>query len=140
MTFTDNDGFPESLDSDHHIAGGGQEHCGHGQADHQWRAAHGSDPGGGHLRHQADQNGLPDTFAYQWFRSDGTDETPIEGAMERTYTLVSQDGGQQIKVRVTFTDGNGFSESRDSVLTAVINHSATGRAGHHGEAWWWARR
>ena len=29
-----------------------------------------------------DQNGLPGTFAYQWFRNDGTGDTPIDGARE----------------------------------------------------------
>ena len=126
VTFTDNDGFSESLESDHTSPVAAKN-----------IAATGKPTISGELRTGAilevdisgirDQNGLPDTFAYQWFRSDGTNETPIDEATKSSYTLASEDGGQRIKVQVTFTDGNGFSESRDSDPTAVINHSATGR-------------
>ena len=126
VTFTDNDGFSESLESDHTSPVAAKN-----------IAATGKPTISGELRTGAtlevdisgiaDQNGLPDTFAYQWFRSDGTNETPIDEATKSSYTLASEDGGQRIKVQVTFTDKNGFPESRDSDLTAVINHSATGR-------------
>ena len=126
VTFTDNDGFSESLESDHTSPVAAKN-----------IAATGKPTISGELRTGAtlevdisgiaDQNGLPDTFAYQWFRSDGTNDTPIDEATKSSYTLASEDGGQRIKVQVTFTDKNGFPESRDSDLTAVINHSATGR-------------
>ena len=126
VTFTDNDGFSESLESDHTSPVAAKN-----------IAATGKPTISGELRTGAilevdtsgiaDRNGLPDTFAYQWFRNDGTNETPIDEATMSSYTLASEDGGQRIKVQVTFTDDNGFSESRDSDLTAFINHAATGR-------------
>ena len=59
----------------------------------------------------ADRSGIADedgvtgaTFSYQWVSSDGTSDTDIAGATIATYTLVSADEGQTIKVRVSFTD------------------------------------
>ena len=49
-----------------------------------------------------DADGLPMTYTYQWIRVDGSTETDITGATADTYTLVADDVGKQIKVRVSF--------------------------------------
>ena len=59
-------------------------------------------------------------FAYQWLRNDGTGDTDIPGATGDTYTLVSEDEGQTIKVRVSFTDDRGNEESLTSDATPAV--------------------
>ena len=75
----------------------------------------------------ADTSGISDpdgpanpTFAYQWIRSDGTNDADISGATESTYTLVDSDQGSTIKVRVSFTDDAGNPESLTSAPTAPV--------------------
>ena len=66
-----------------------------------------------------DQNGLPNSFSYQWVRVDGGVETDISGETGSTYTTVSDDVNKQLKVRVGFTDNDGFAEGplvSDAVL------------------------
>ena len=59
----------------------------------------------------SDANGIVNTtFTYQWLHSD----TAISGATGSIYTVASADEGSAIKVRVTFTDDDGFSESLTS--------------------------
>ena len=71
----------------------------------------------------ADGNGLPiDTsntyvifnWTYQWIRVDGNSETNV-GADSASYQTVEADVGNKIKVRVSFTDGNNYSEARTSL-------------------------
>ena len=70
----------------------------------------------------ADQDGSDNaTFAYQWARIDGTTDTDIQGGTGSTYTLTSDDEGKTIKVRVTFTDDAGNSESLTSAATAAVS-------------------
>ncbi len=74
-----------------------------------------------------DADGLDDvTFTYQWL-ADGTE---ISGATDPTYTLVDDDVGKTIKVRVTFTDDGGNPETLTSAATAAVeprpNSPATG--------------
>ena len=60
-----------------------------------------------------DANGLTSPgWTYQWIRvdTDGT-ETDIREASSQTYTLTSADAGLQFRVRVTFTDDGGASET-----------------------------
>ena len=57
-----------------------------------------------------DENGIPSSFRYQWVRVDGGTETDILGATGGTYTVVSDDEGKRLKVKVSFTDDGGFSE------------------------------
>ena len=62
------------------------------------------------------------TFSYQWIRNDrttGTD-TDIPAATEATYTLVAEDEGNAIKVRVSFTDDAGYLETVTSRATAPV--------------------
>ena len=65
----------------------------------------------------ADHDGLENaTFGYQWLAED----TAIDGATGRDYTLAEADKGKPIKVRVTFTDGGGNEESLTSAPTAPV--------------------
>ena len=79
-----------------------------------------------------DENGLANTtFTYQWIRNDGTNDTDIVGATDSTYTLVSEDMGKTLKVRVNFADDAGNHESLTSQaagpVTAKPNSPATGQ-------------
>ena len=72
-----------------------------------------------------DENGLGDaTFAYQWMSNDGTVDADIQGATEPGYTLAAADTGRTVKVRVTFTDGDGYEESLTSAPTASVTADA----------------
>ena len=81
----------------------------------------------------SDADGMSDAdFAYSWFRSDEGAFLPsfIEAATESTYTLVDDDEGKFILVRVSFFDDRGneerpFSEPTPAVAPAP-NHQATG--------------
>lgn len=69
----------------------------------------------------SDDDGLGDaTFSYQWIRNDGTDDTDIDGATDRTYTLSSADEGHTIKVKVSFTDDQGDDEELTSAATESV--------------------
>ncbi len=70
-------------------------------------------------------NGLtpPVTFAYQWRRADDTSDTngeDITGATGETYLPVKADQGKRLRVRVTFTDDDGYEEMVDSSWTAAL--------------------
>ena len=80
----------------------------------------------------ADADGLENaTFSYQWIRNDGSTETDITGATDTSYTLVADDVGQTIKVRVSFSDDAGNETTLTSTATEAVaarpNTSATGR-------------
>ena len=67
-----------------------------------------------------DANGLTGPgYTYQWIRVDGTDIN-ISGATNTTYTLGDADNGKPIKVRVRFTDDDGYSEERTSAPPAGL--------------------
>ena len=69
-----------------------------------------------------DANGLANaTFSYQWTTNDGTTDTDIAGATGATYTLVSEDAGKTIRVRVSFTDDANNEETLPSAPTAVVS-------------------
>ena len=74
----------------------------------------------------ADGNGLPYyrysgsgieyTFSYQWVRVDGDTEAETNmGADSPRYHLVDADIGNLIKVSVSFTDGDAYSETVTSL-------------------------
>ena len=68
-----------------------------------------------------DADGLTNvSYSYQWVRNDGTTDAEIQGATEDSYTLVADDAGKFIKVKVSFTDEEGNDESRTSVATAAV--------------------
>ena len=87
----------------------------------------------------ADANGLDNaTFSYQWIARDGDGDSNIEGATGSTYTLRAEDQGKSIKVRVFFTDSEGFSETLTSAATSVVappNNPATGAPTINGVPW-----
>ena len=78
-----------------------------------------------------DGNGLARVqFRFQWVSHDGSTDTDIANATDSTYTLVADDAGKTIKVRVAFTDRGGYSESLTGGETATVaarpNSLATG--------------
>ena len=60
-----------------------------------------------------DADGLPSSFTYQWVRvdSDGTSNEMDIGSNSDTYTLMADDVGKKVKVKVTFTDNGGTTET-----------------------------
>ncbi len=80
----------------------------------------------------ADASGLADadglgTFSFQWQRNGSN----IPGATGATYLLGSADVGSAIRVRVSFTDGQGFLETALSAATSIVanvNDAPTGIA------------
>ena len=63
-----------------------------------------------------DVDGLPavTTYTYQWIRVVDGSESDISGATLSTYTLQSEDEGNKVKVRVSFIDQGGTTETRTS--------------------------
>ena len=75
----------------------------------------------------ADADGLTNpTFSYQWIRSDGGTDTDIAGETAYTYTVVSEDVGKTIKVRVSFTDDAETKETLTSTSTAAVAATVPG--------------
>ena len=79
----------------------------------------------------ADADGLSGaTFTYQWIANDGSADTDIQDATDSTYTLVADDEGNTVKVRVSFTDDAGTVETLTSTATNSVaarpNSAATG--------------
>ena len=65
----------------------------------------------------ADEDGLDNvTFSYQWM----ADDTNIQGATDRAYTLADRDEGKTIKVIVSFTDDANNEESLTSDPTGEV--------------------
>ena len=60
-------------------------------------------------------------FAYQWL----ADDAPAANATASTYAVAAADVGKALKVRVTFTDYAGNSESLTSAATAAVSQSLT---------------
>ena len=85
----------------------------------------------------ADADGLVNaTYRYQWIANDGSSDTDITDATGYTYTLVADDVGRSIKVRVTVTDDAGNETTLTSAATDEVdfavqqqtaNSSATGQ-------------
>ena len=74
----------------------------------------------------ADANGLTSpTYTYQWIQVDGTDEADIAAANSSTYILVDADLGKTLKVKVTFDDDLGHTETLTSAATATVGAVAT---------------
>ncbi len=68
----------------------------------------------------SDDDGLTRAaYSYQWMRVDGATETNI-GTGSPTYTLVAEDMGKRIKVRVAFVDDRGNYETLTSEATEAI--------------------
>ena len=74
----------------------------------------------------ADADGLTNVaFRYQWLRLDDASETNI-GTVSSSYTLVAEDSGKMIKVRVAFTDNAGNEEDLTSDSTEAVAPTAPG--------------
>ena len=78
-----------------------------------------------------DDDGLTNvSYSYQWIANDGTTDTDISGETDAAYTLVADDEGKTIKVKVTFTDDARNEEALTSTATTAVaakpNTSATG--------------
>ena len=73
-----------------------------------------------------DDDGLPaeSEFDYQWIRNDGSTDANIAGATDSTYVLLAADVGKFIKVRVTFTDKNDYTETLTSAATTAVAAAA----------------
>ena len=89
----------------------------------------------------ADTSGMTDAdglsnvqYEYQWMAADAE----IAGATGLTYTLVAEDEGKAIKVRVSFTDDAGNEEQLTSKATGAVvarpNNPATGAPTINGTA------
>ncbi len=70
----------------------------------------------------ADPDGNGTTPQYQWLRNG----LAIDGATAATYVLAAADGNQQISVRASYTDHQGFAETPVSAATARVQAPATG--------------
>ena len=69
----------------------------------------------------ADADGLTTvSYGYQWVANDGTTDTDIPDATDAAYTLVEDDEGKTVKVRVTVTDDAGNEETLTSAATAAV--------------------
>ncbi len=79
----------------------------------------------------ADEDGLSNpTYSYQWIRNNGTTDSVIQDATSSTHRLTDDDVGKTIKVRVSFTDDEGNSESLTSDATAVVAATVPGVPQH----------
>ena len=69
-----------------------------------------------------DANGLTNAVpsAYQWVRSANGSDTDISGATGSTYTVTNADIDKAIKIRVSFTDDDGYSETLTSNATTSV--------------------
>ncbi len=82
----------------------------------------------------SDENGLDRVkFYYQWISNDGTTETEIAGGTGPSFRLTDAYVGKTIRVRVSFTDRHGFSESLTN--TANSNNLASGAPTISGNRW-----
>ena len=69
----------------------------------------------------ADDDGLENvTFSFQWVANDGSTDADISGETDATYTLVADDVGKTIKVKVTFTDDAGNEATLTSGATDEV--------------------
>ena len=134
VSFTDDDGYSETLTSDATTTvpePTSQNNAATGQPTASGTAEVGETLTAG-TSDISDENGLTNsTFNYQWVRSaDGTD-TDISGATDSSYSLSADDLQHTIKVQVSFTDDDGYSETLTSQATDVVvttpNVAATGQ-------------
>ena len=59
-------------------------------------------------------------FSYQWLANEVNIDTDIAGATDPTYTLVADDLGKAIKVKVSFRDDKNNPETLTSAATATV--------------------
>ena len=77
-----------------------------------------------------DGNGLSNvTFTHQWVRVESNgDEADIDSATMDTYRLVVADLGRTLKVKVSFTDDDGYAEVLTSAATTVVSRARNAEA------------
>ena len=69
----------------------------------------------------ADADGITNVaYSYQWIRTGGGTDADITGATDSTYTLTDDDLGKTIRLKVTFNDDTGRSETLTSAATAEV--------------------
>ena len=74
----------------------------------------------------SDADGLENaSFGYQWILVNGNSEEPASGATGASYTLTSNDVGNKVKVRVSFTDDAGNQKELISSATAIVERKVT---------------
>ncbi len=74
----------------------------------------------------SDADGLGDaSYTYQWILVDGDEGTDIPGATASSYPVTANDAGKMLKVRVSFTDDIGNSETLTSAATATVTAPLT---------------
>ncbi len=121
VSFTDDSGYPEMLTS---VATGNVASSSNVDASGQptiTGTAREGETLGVDISGISDSNGLTNVqYTYQWIRSDGGTDTDITGATGSTYVLTSDDTGKSIKVRVSFTDDSGYSETLTSPATGSV--------------------
>ncbi len=130
VTFTDRDGYAESLTS----AGAGTSAAAPNSPATGAPTISGTPQVGETLT--ADTSAITDddghdgvSFTYQWLADDGNTVTEIADATAATYTLADDDEAKTVKVRVTFTDNAGHDETLTSTGLTVLaapNSPATG--------------
>ena len=74
-----------------------------------------------------DADGLPiaaDAFTYQWQRNTGANDgfENIENATSKTYTLGDADVGREVRVQISYTDGNSTDETVSSDATVAVGN------------------
>ena len=78
----------------------------------------------------ADADGLTNvSYSYQWTADNGTGDLDITGATNSSYTLVEEDAGKTIRVKVSFTDDAENAESLTSAATAAVAATVPGVPG-----------
>ena len=71
----------------------------------------------------SDADGLDGVrYRYQWLSNDGAGDADIQNATAPSHTLSDADQGSTFRVRVTFTDDRGNSETLTSAPTAEVAH------------------
>jgi hypothetical protein len=76
----------------------------------------------------ADGGTIATPYLWQWQRSsnpDGSGAVDIPGATAATYTLVNQDSGQAIRVRVIARDATGLSATANSDISPLVSASGS---------------
>ena len=69
----------------------------------------------------SDSNGLTNAvFNHQWVRISAGSDTDISGATSSAYVITPDDAESKIKVSVSFTDDDGYSETLTSASTASV--------------------
>ncbi len=84
-----------------------------------------------------DADGLTNvTYGYQWISSDGTTDTDISGETDAAYTLVADDVGRTIKVRVTFTDDAENETTLTSTATDEVDFAVQQQTANNPATGW----